>query len=129
MFFFNILVNIPKPCFSLSSYGLPASIRLFARSGRLDEAGLFAIELMKSNIEQLLQEDSINLVQSNQLEPVPWQIIDQIISRESAKNVEPSIKDELENKVNDYMDELEKLDQVLVQRGSIGGDNRMFAGL
>jgi len=84
---------------------------------------------MKSNIEQLLQEDSINLVQSNQLEPVPWQIIDQIISRESAKNVEPSIKDELENKVNDYMDELEKLDQVLVQRGSIGGDNRMFAGL
>ena len=54
----------------LSSYGLTASIRLFARSGRLDEAGLFAIGLMKSNKEQLLQEDSITLVQNDQLEPV-----------------------------------------------------------
>ena len=54
----------------LSSYGLTASIRLFARSGRLDEAGLFAIGLMKSNKEQLLQEDSISLVQNDQLEPV-----------------------------------------------------------
>merc|ERR1712071_495875 len=126
-FITNGVGSIPQ--WLISSYGLPASIRLFARSGRLDEAGLFAIELMKSNIEQLLQDDSINLVQSNQLEPIPWQIIDQILSRENTKNVEPSIKDELENKVNDYMDELEKLDQVLVQRGSIGGDNRMFAGL
>ena len=53
---------------------------------------------------------------NNQVEPVPWQIIDQILSSENAKNLEPSIRDELENKVNEYMDELEKIDEVLVQR-------------
>jgi len=104
------------PFWLKDKFGSTGVLRVMFRSGRVREAGLALIEMLRKNGDLINSQGADSLTQPHILDNIPWKIVEELLFFIQAEDFDVSLRIEIESSVENYLTQIETMDEMITQR-------------
>lgn len=107
------------PLWLRDKFGSTGMLRIMLRAGRVREAGMVLIEMLKKNSDIMTAQGPETITQPRILDNIPWKIVEELLSFIQAEDFDLTLRKEIEASVECYLSQLETMDDMITQRKTL----------